>query len=83
VGTPLDRQGRSGRERGLRGNTMSAERPSGPCHLDEPVRQAAGEDVAAEQPGSIQRLYDTALERTAVDGSPASQRYLSVLLAAS
>lgn len=62
---------------------MTAEQPSGPCHpLGEAVEQTAGED-AAEQPASIQRLYDTALERAAVDGSPASPRYLSVLLAAS
>jgi hypothetical protein len=63
---------------------MTAERPGRPCHaLGEPVEQTAGANDAAEQPASIQRLYDTALERAAVEGSPASQRYLSVLLPAS
>ena len=63
---------------------MRAERPIGPSHpLDELVELTAGGDVSAEQPSNIQRLYDAALERAAVDGSPASERYLSVLLAAS
>ncbi|HLM05839.1 MAG TPA: hypothetical protein VK402_11700 [Blastococcus sp.] len=62
---------------------MTAEQPGDPAHaLGETIVTTAGEDVA-EPPASIQRLYDTALERAAVDGSPASQRYLSVLLAAS
>ena len=62
---------------------MTAELPSGACDLGEPHAQTTGENVTAQQPDSVQRLYDTALERAMVNGSPASQRYLSVLLAAS
>jgi hypothetical protein len=62
---------------------MTSERPGDPRYVGGQVGQTAGEDVAAERPGNIQRLYDTALERAAVDGSPASQRYLSVLLTVS
>jgi hypothetical protein len=62
---------------------MSADRPGGPSVVQgEAVEQIAGEDMTAEQPAAIQRLYDTAMERAAVHGSPTSQRYLSVLLAA-
>ncbi len=62
---------------------MTAERPGGPpVPQAEPVEQTASDGTAAARPAAIQRLYDTALERAAVDGSPASQRYLSVLLAA-
>jgi hypothetical protein len=62
---------------------MTAERPSGARDLGEPLAQTTGENVTAQQPDSVRRLYDTALERATVNGSPASQRYLSVLLAAS
>ena len=63
---------------------MTADRPGGPSVVEgEPVEQTAGDDMTAEQPATIQRLYDTAMERAAVHGSPASKRYLSVLLAAS
>ena len=62
---------------------MTAKRPCGAYDLGEPLAQTTGENVTAKQPGSIQRLYDTALERATVNGSPTSQRYLSVLLAAS
>ena len=63
---------------------MSTERPGGPSVAHgEPAEQTTGDDMAAEQPLTIQRMYDTAMDRVALDGSPASPRYLSVLLAAS
>ena len=62
---------------------MTSARPGDPSDLGAPEEQTPDGRGTADRVGSIQRLYDMALERTAVDRSPASQRYLSVLLAAS
>ena len=48
-----------------------------------PVGHAAREDGSTSDPATRRRIHDTVMERAAGAASPAFQRYLSVLIAAS